>query len=167
MYKKRPSTDRIFVHCAATPPTMDIGAHKIRQWHKAKGWLDIGYHYVITRGGTVETGRPHDVMGAGVPRWRDEDGNIIIDFNATSLHICMVGGVDEDGNAEDNFTQQQFMSLKWLLHVLRHVHPQAEILGHRDAPSKPAKACPSFEVEDRLKEWGLPRIPKPERPIIK
>ncbi len=47
----------IVVHCAATPPSMNIGAAEIRKWHTDKGWSDIGYHYVIRRDGTQEEGR--------------------------------------------------------------------------------------------------------------
>ncbi|UZT50334.1 lysin [Enterobacter phage 03_vB_Eclo_IJM] len=25
-------------------------------WHKQQGWLDVGYHFVIKRDGTVEEG---------------------------------------------------------------------------------------------------------------
>lgn len=42
---------KIIVHCAATPPSMDVGAAQIDAWHKERGWKGIGYHFVITRGG--------------------------------------------------------------------------------------------------------------------
>lgn len=46
-FTPRKETNAIFVHCAATKPSQDIGVREIRQWHKEKGWLDIGYHFVI------------------------------------------------------------------------------------------------------------------------
>ena len=41
----------LIVHCAATTPSMDIGASEIDSWHRAKGWKKIGYHLVIRRNG--------------------------------------------------------------------------------------------------------------------
>lgn len=53
-----------FIHCAATPPGMDIGADELRRWHvEGNGWSDIGYHYVIRRNGAVEFGRDRDNDG--------------------------------------------------------------------------------------------------------
>ena len=139
--KKRESTDFIAIHCSATSSKQNIGAKDIDKWHRAKGWQCIGYHYVIRRDGTVEEGREEGVIGAHVENW-----------NHNSLGICMVGGVNADdvNKAENNFTKEQFASLKQLLVDLKHRYPKAKIQGHRDFP-KVAKACPSFEVKDWLK----------------
>ena len=66
-------------------------------------------------------------------------------FNHRSLGLCLVGGVGEDGKAENNFTDEQFFSLKHRIHLLRVDHPDAVILGHRDLPNV-SKACPSFDA---------------------
>ncbi len=139
--KKRESTDYIAIHCSATGPKQNIGAKDIDKWHRAKGWACIGYHYVIRRDGTVEEGREESVIGAHVENW-----------NAHSIGICMVGGVDANDikKAENNFTKEQFASLKQLLVDLKHRYPKAKIQGHRDFP-KVAKACPSFDVAEWLK----------------
>lgn len=117
---------------------MDIGAADIRRWHRAKGWLDIGYHFVIRRDGTVETGRNIATPGAHV------EG-----FNSCSIGICMVGGLDDKGDPENNFTEAQFRSLYHQLQLLQAKFPNASIQGHRDFP-KVAKACPSFDVRGWL-----------------
>jgi len=44
----------ITIHAAATTPSMDIGVKEIREWHLARGWRDVGYHFVIRRDGTLE-----------------------------------------------------------------------------------------------------------------
>ncbi|UZT50010.1 endolysin [Enterobacter phage 01_vB_Eclo_IJM] len=62
-FRPRATTDAIFVHCSVTQPYQDIGVDTIRMWHKQQGWLDVGYHFVIKRDGTVEEGRPVDVEG--------------------------------------------------------------------------------------------------------
>lgn len=136
-FKPRVTTKFLVVHCAATKPTMDIGLREIRQWHRERGWLDIGYHYVIRRDGTVEVGRPQDVIGAHV------EGH-----NSESLGICMAGGIDASGKPENNFTAAQFESLRALLDKLKADYPSARIVGHRDLD--PKKACPSFDVASWL-----------------
>lgn len=139
--KKRKSTDFIAIHCSATTEKMNIGAADIDKWHRAKGWACIGYHYVIKRDGTVETGRDDSVVGAHVQG-----------FNEKSLGICMVGGVSADdvSKAVNNFTPTQFSSLKKLLVEMKKKYPKAKVQGHRDFPGV-AKACPSFSVGDWLK----------------
>lgn len=125
----------IAVHCSATPPEMNIGADKIREWHTAKGWSDIGYHRVIKRNGTVENGRSLGQQGAHV------NG-----YNAQSIGVCLVGGVSKNGQVEANFTDEQYDSLERVLDALLSQFPGAAVQGHRDFPNV-NKACPSFDVK--------------------
>lgn len=140
---QRRSTDYIVLHCSATPPKLDIGAAEIRQWHIAKGWSDIGYHYVIRRDGRVETGRPENLVGSHVKN-----------HNANSLGVCLVGGVDARQKPQDNFTEAQWAALRRLLAELQSRYPHALILGHRDFPGV-AKACPCFAAIDWAKANGF------------
>lgn len=142
----RKSTKYIAIHCSATRPSLDVGAKEIRQWHKNQGWEDIGYHFVIRRTGVVEKGRAVDVVGAHVAG-----------FNATSVGVCMVGGVSQSDytKAENNFTPAQFESLKVLLKSLVAKYPGAVVMGHRDFP-RVQKACPSFDAKAWAKKNGLP-----------
>lgn len=136
-FKERAHTDLIVVHCAATRPKMDVGVREIRQWHVQRGFLDVGYHFIIRRDGTVEEGRPHNVVGAHV------SGK-----NSVSVGICLVGGVDDKLKPENNFTPAQFEALKVLLAKVEALYPKAKICGHRDLDS--GKACPSFDVRQWL-----------------
>lgn len=142
-YDQRRKTAFIVVHCSATPPTMDIGLFEIRQWHVAKGWYDVGYHYIIRRDGSVEVGRPHYAMGAHVRG-----------HNQESLGICLVGGINntKDKTPEDNFTAAQQDSLLELLDMVSETYPTAEIVGHRDLDK--GKACPSFDIHNFIKEFN-------------
>lgn len=126
---------RIVIHCSATPPTMNIGVEEIRQWHIARGWSDIGYHYVITRNGTVEPGRPIKRPGAHVKG-----------HNRDSIGICLVGGINEKGKPDSNFTFAQFLQLDNLICRLEEEYGKLEILGHRDLPEV-SKDCPCFDVK--------------------
>jgi len=142
----RKSTNWIAIHCSATRPSQDVGAADIRKWHKAQGWSDIGYQFVIRRNGKVERGRPVDAVGAHVAG-----------FNASSVGICMVGGVSQKDftKAENNFTKEQWASLKKLVADLSARYPKAKVRGHRDFP-KVNKACPSFDAIAWAKKEGFP-----------
>ena len=120
----------IVIHCADTPASMDVGVEEIRQWHLKRGWFDVGYHWVIRRDGTIETGRPSDRPGAHARG-----------FNHISLGICLVGG-----KGGDNFTDDQWDALAGLVIGLKQAHPAAEVLGHRDLPNV-NKQCPSFDAK--------------------
>ena len=146
MTDTRKSTNWIAIHCSATRPAMDVGVKEIRQWHKAQGWSDIGYHFVIRRDGKLERGRPVDAIGAHVAG-----------FNATSVGVCMVGGVNQKDftKAENNFTPAQWANLKTLLADLAKKYPGAKVRGHRDFP-KVNKACPSFDAIPWAKKQGFP-----------
>lgn len=141
----RKSTKYIVIHCSATRAIQDIGATDIRKWHKAKGWRDIGYHFVIRRNGTVEKGR-------GV----DEIGSHVQGHNAASVGICLVGGLNNDTyKPEANYTPAQWTALKMLVAQMLKKYPSAKVLGHRDFP-KVAKACPCFDVKPWAAKNGFP-----------
>lgn len=140
-FNQRSVTEAIFVHCSATKATMDIGVREIRQWHKEQGWLDIGYHFVIRRDGTVEAGREQSAVGSHVKN-----------FNSTSVGVCLVGGIDAKGNHEANFTPAQMNALKSLLVALQTLYPGAAIRAHHDVAPK---ACPSFNLSHWLKTGEL------------
>jgi N-acetyl-anhydromuramyl-L-alanine amidase AmpD len=139
--------DFLVVHCSATPASRDIGRAELDVMHRQRGFMGIGYHYVIRRNGVVEKGRPDDQPGAHV------EG-----FNHRSLGICMVGGLAPDAKTpEANFTDAQYAALRDLLDHLHDTHPEAIILGHRDlspdkngdrkvSPNEWLKACPTFDA---------------------
>jgi len=134
--KKRTDTHWIAIHCAATPPDMDIGFAEIDRWHKERGWIGCGYHKIIRRDGTVENGRDIDAIGAHVRG-----------FNQTSIGICLVGTSD--------FTDEQFDALKNLISDLLDRYPEASLRGHRDFPNV-KKECPGFDVQ----KWWKDRTQK-------
>lgn len=125
---------------------MDIGLAEIDRWHRSRGWLKIGYHYVIRRNGQLELGRHTDEVGAHAKG-----------HNATSIGICMVGGIDSDGKPENNFTQEQWDRLIMLLSALHNDYPAAKVIGHNEVSSKD---CPSFDVQVWLIRNGLERMAK-------
>lgn len=134
-FKPLRGVDHLVVHCSATRESQDIGAAEIDRWHKQRGFIRIGYHFVIRRDGTIEKGREISEPGAHARGW-----------NHRSIGICLVGGLKPDGKTpEDNFTVEQWDSLAEVLRDLRVVFPNTDIVGHRDLPGV-AKACPCFDV---------------------
>ena len=140
---KREKTDIIVIHCSATPPTMDIGVEKIREWHvKDNGWDDVGYHHIITRSGVLQKARPEEMQGAHAPK-----------VNYRSVAICMIGGSDASGGWSNNFTDEQWVTLKALLLNLTKKYEIKKIIGHYQVDDK--KECPSFKVPEWLEKNGL------------
>lgn len=134
--------NRVVVHCSATPVSLDIGAKEIREWHKNKGWKDIGYNYVIRRDGTLEGGRDLDKDGD----YEEEIGAHAEGFNKDSIGVCLIGGVNKNNKAEANFTFSQYACLINLLKDIFGRHGAVEVLGHKDLPGV-SKDCPSFNVK--------------------
>lgn len=140
MKLNREDVKYLVVHCSATQPKPELGAKDIDRWHRQRGFLKIGYHFVITTAGEVQLGRKMDEIGAHVAG-----------HNAESIGICMIGGVDKQGKSTNNFTDEQFITLAGLLTSLREMYPKAVIQGHRDFPGV-HKDCPCFDVKSWLKE---------------
>lgn len=130
--------ERIVIHCAATPADMDIGFLEINDWHIKRGFNGFGYSSVLRRSGVLEMGRPE---GAELAHARG--------FNKGSIAICLVGGVDGNGQAETNFTAEQRRSLRTMIDFFGLKYPDAVVLGHRDLPNV-NKDCPCFDVKTWL-----------------
>lgn len=143
MSKTQHKIHTITVHCSATAPNQQIGAAEIRAWHLAKGWRDIGYHFVIKRCGKVEPGRNVYEVGAHVRG-----------HNRGNLGICLVGGCDEQQQPQDNFTLAQRKALFALIEQLQRAFAIA------DEQVKPHhfwanKACPVIAINQHSQQERL------------
>lgn len=156
--KSRRRIDYIVVHCTATPEGQARTAEQLRREHKAQGWSDIGYHYVVTLDGSLQLGRDVDIAGAHV------EGH-----NSNSIGVVYVGGLENDPRkpyrqlkAKDTRTEAQKATLLNLLMHLRDLYPNAKICGHRDfspdknhngtiEPSEWIKDCPSFDAKEEYR----------------
>lgn len=126
--------NEIIIHCAATPEGRAFTTDDIRRWHKAQGFRDVGYHYVIHLDGSVHPGRPLEETGAHCKG-----------HNSHSIGICYIGGVAADGRTpKDTRTPSQRIALEALVLLLRLRFPRATVHGHSEFA---AKACPSFNVK--------------------
>ena len=132
-YQNYRPIELIVIHCSATRSDRPFPLEAVIACHRARGFATIGYHYYLTRDGTVHAGRP-----------LYQEGAHITGHNRRSIGICYEGGLNPDGIPADTRTEAQKESLLKLLHRLKTDYPQARIVGHRDLD--PRKACPCFEV---------------------
>lgn len=180
------SVNLVVIHCSATPsgktlqqgkpgtPGYQNAPQVINAWHAARGFHrqpnavrafnpalpSIGYHFVIDITGEVWAGRALDEVGAHV------EG-----YNAHSVGVCMVGGVELVGR----YTAAQWTSLSQVVTMLlsdlgipctapKRLGPtsvSAGVCGHRDLspdlngdgiakPNEWLKTCPGFDVRSWL-----------------
>lgn len=142
-YKARHSTSGIVIHAALTLPEQDFDVEAVRHWHLERGWIDIGYHFVILRDGTLRYGRPVWATGAHVTG-----------HNHNTVSVMLMGGATEKSgkllwapDSKDNFTPEQWRTLYPLVWALKLVYPTAKVFGHRDyLPEGHPKRCPAFDV---------------------
>lgn len=125
----------LIIHCTSVTPLQTSSVEQINQWHLAKGWKNgIGYHYVIRRNGTVEIGRPVEMVGAHC-----------LHHNQHSIGIAYEGGLSVDGKPADTRTPEQKKAMRNLLEILKKDYPNALIVGHNAFSDK---ACPCFDVSE-------------------
>lgn len=145
----------IAVHCTATMEGRPFNVAAIRAMHKAQGWSDIGYHWLIELDGKLSPGRPEATIGSHIKG-----------SNANSIGICYVGGIGSDGKPKDTRTEAQKVTMARLLKEKRAEFPRAIIRGHRDMspdldrdgvvePHEWLKACPCFDVREWCKSVGI------------
>jgi hypothetical protein len=114
-------SDRVGTTVAAQSRHM----REIERWHLDRGFLAIGYHFVISPSGRIFRCRPVDRMGAHVKG-----------HNRGTVGICLMGDFDHD--------RPTVAALAALAAVRAKLIPGAEgrpLLGHRDHSGQ-ATACP-------------------------
>ena len=130
--------NKLIVHCSATREGMNVSRDTIRDWHLARGFNDLGYHFYIDLDGNIHKGRDIAKIGA------HSKGQ-----NRSSIGICYCGGVESDGKTpKDTRLDCQKDSLLAVLRTLKAMYPDATIHSHRDYARK---ACPSFDATEEYK----------------
>ena len=112
----------------------------IRDWHKERGWSDVGYHFYITFDGFCQSGRALEKIPAA------QQGH-----NLGTIAICL-GGLDEN-----DFTIEQFNTLKKLCTQIDNEIPDVTFHGHCEVSNK---SCPVFDYKTvlGLDEFGKMKI---------
>ena len=151
----------IVVHTAAFSGK-NCDRDMIDEWHKARNWSGIGYHFVILNDkhnekadGTIEKGRPSNIAGAHT-----------LGLNSRSLGICCIGHGDKD-----DFTPAQYESLYSLVRRLMTEFsiPVSKVIGHREmnvladqdiisSRYRTSKSCPGNKIDMNFIRQQLPSI---------
>lgn len=124
----------LWVHYTAGPapsPTFEAEAAHMRfvqGFHRgpSRGWLDIGYHFVVGPSGRIYRGRPAQTVGAHCPGHNGEPS------------VCLMLGVGEEP------TRAQLDAVRWLKESLN----AGQLKGHRQAPYP--TSCPGDAVVEAL-----------------
>jgi hypothetical protein len=131
----------IVIHHSATPAG---GAKAFDKMHKAKGWDELGYHFVVGNG----TDTPDGLVEVG-PRWPKQKWGAHAKtpdnrFNNYGIGICLVGNFDTERP-----TRAQMQSLSRLVaYLMKAYHiPADRVIGHGDTK---ATDCPgrNFHVAE-------------------
>lgn len=136
--KSKRTINEIIVHCSATVEGKDYTVADITRWHLARGFNNIGYHYVVYRDGTIHNGRDVDNSGAHCTG-----------HNAHSIGVCYIGGLATDGETpKDTRTDAQKAALLKLIKALKGIYPKATVHGHREYANR---HCPCFDAKTEYK----------------
>lgn len=136
----------IAVHCTASHQSMTIEG--LKQEFKRKGWVNPGYHYVVSPDGKISQLLDEEKVSNGVRG-----------YNSETINVAYIGGIDTNGKPIDNRTDAQKASLRSLLKMLHKKYPTAVIQGHRDfspdlnkdgkiTSNEWMKACPCFNAKE-------------------
>ncbi len=146
----------LVIHCTATPEGREVSSADIRKWHTSpvaqggRGWKQVGYTDLFHLNGGVER-LVENNEDAQVDPW--EVTNEAKGYNSVSRHIVYAGGVEKDGKTpKDTRTGCQKKALEKYVKDFHRKFPDVRIVGHNELA---AKACPSFDVQEWLKEIGI------------
>ena len=134
-YQNYRKINLIVIHCSATRCDRSFPLEAVIACHRARGFTTVGYHYYVTRDGTVHAGRPLYQEGAHATG-----------YNRHSIGVCYEGGLNAQGIPADTRTAAQKDTLLKLMNRLKTDYADARIIGHRDLPDV-HKECPCFDVQ--------------------
>lgn len=137
--------DMIVIHCTDSPDSaVDIGIKEVRDWHKQKGWSDIGYHGLVCKQGWYWTGRDIKIPGAHAKG-----------YNKNSIGLVWVG--------RDVCNTEQYYTLieKTAAYAHQFKIPVKNVLGHCELPGV-EKTCPNLNmtkfrnlvIQKLIKDYG-------------
>lgn len=121
----------IIFHCSASDNPDHDDVSVIRQWHLARGWKDVGYHYFVKKDGTIQQGRPIDQIGAHV-----------FGHNDGTVGLCFSGRTE--------FTRAQAAAATGAIALIEaQVGKTLELHSHNEYTN--LKTCPNFVLADFLR----------------
>ncbi len=126
---------RLIVHHSAS--SRDTSVEQLRDWHKGRGFEDIGYHRVIDGKGALHATRELTVQGAHA-----------LGANHDSWGICVMG---DNTHSDRMWSEVQIAALERFVDAACELIPGLVVCGHRDAVGgKTATECPGLDVRALL-----------------
>ena len=127
----------------------------IDQWHKKRGWLGIGYHFVILNGysnsADIKSQRRFDSLIGSVECGRTLDGDLWVQneeigahalgMNKDSIGICLIHNT---GIYHPTMIHSLMSIIDGLMR--RFNIPADNVLGHNEVDSK-KPLCPGIDME--------------------
>lgn len=127
--KPERKVDRVFIHCSASDHDDHDNVSTMRKWHLERGFDDVGYHFFIRRGGTVQPGRDLEKMPAA------QKGH-----NKGTIALCVHGLTF--------FTPAQMRSVRDFCQQINTAYEgKVTFHGHREVSNK---SCPVFDYRGVL-----------------
>lgn len=121
----------LVLHHTGSPHNVTL--ETIREWHRARGWKDVGYHWLIETSGLLRRGRQPCTTGAHVKGQ-----------NSGKLGVALVGDNTVEGREWKGVQIDMFRKL--VVHV-RFIWTPIAIVGHRDLMDT---LCPGVSVQEVL-----------------
>jgi len=111
----------------------------IDDWHKARGWDGIGYHYVIMNGVINSDSKYDNNVDGMIEVGRDilKQGAHVRGHNQNTIGICLIG--------KRWFSSNQLISIKNLVNDLRGTFTKLKITGHYEYDK--SKTCPNVDMD--------------------
>jgi N-acetylmuramoyl-L-alanine amidase len=147
--KPKRNVNRVYLHCTDSDNEALFGqtlVKEVRRWHLARGFVDVGYHYLIDKFGSVMEGRPLEVVPAAQ-----------VGHNTGSIAICVHGSKD--------FTLVSLYACRRLCYQLWVLYEGALTFhGHHEVNH--LKTCPNYNYRTLLALDIDGRIQLPMEQII-
>lgn len=109
----------------------------IEQWHKKRGFAQIGYHQVIEGDGVIKNGRPESMAGAHAKG-----------ANHDSLGVCVIGDFEKEMPNTPQMDALIKLLSRWC--VENNLDP-SKIYGHFEVPGGTTPTlCPGNKMKLQL-----------------
>jgi len=145
-YSNHPYYDKLTLHHAAccSAENIEEGIQQVKwiqYFHQnGRGWMDIGYHFLVDRAGNIYQGRPETVLGAHVGG-----------ANTGNIGVCLLGCYHPpEDNCSQTMTEESREALIQLYGWISDTYGQdpGVLLGHRDYFG--TTACPGNNVWNEI-----------------
>lgn len=118
----------------------------INAWHVARGWKEIGYHFVILNGNIKDSKHFNSKLDGAIQQGRSllKVGAHVLGHNAGNIGICLIG--------KQNFSEAQYNSVFSKVCELMHKYNISieNVRGHYEYDHD--KTCPNINMMEFRKQ---------------